>query len=99
MLTMTENAATAISTLVDGAQAPTDAGLRISDSAEAGPALELALTAGPEPADEVVEAADVQGRSARVFLDGTASAALASKTLDAAADDEGRLQFGIREQA
>jgi len=98
VLTLTENAATAIATLVEGAQAPADAGLRISDSAEPGPALELALAAAPEPADDVVEAPGADGRGARVFLDGPASAALAGKTLDAGADGEGRLQFGLREQ-
>ncbi|SCX48763.1 Fe-S cluster assembly iron-binding protein IscA [Klenkia marina] len=98
MLTLTENAATAIRTLVEGAQAPADAGLRISDD-PTGPALELAITGGPEATDQVVEATGTEGHGARVFLDDQAAAVLADKTLDAAADDEGRLQFGIREQS
>ncbi|CAB4936331.1 MAG: Fe-S cluster assembly protein HesB [Actinobacteria bacterium] len=98
MLTLTENAATAIRTLVDGVQAPAEAGLRISDD-PTGPALELAITGGPEAADQVVEAQDPDGRGARVFLDDQAAAVLADKTLDAAADGEGNLQFGITEQA
>lgn len=98
MLTLTENAATAIRTLVEGAQAPEDAGLRISD-APGGPELELAITGGPAPADQVVEATDHEGHGARVFLDDQAATVLADKTLDAAADGEGRLQFGIRDQA
>ena len=93
MLTLTENAATAIRTLVESAQAPADAGLRISDD-PTGPALELAITGGPEAADQVVE-----GPGARVFLDDQAATVLADKTLDAASDGAGNLQFGITEQA
>ena len=89
MLTLTPNAATAIRALVDASELPEAGGLRISDDPD-GTALTLALAALPAEDDRIVDDA-----GAHVFLAPHAAALLDDKTLDAATDEEGRLQFGI----
>jgi len=88
MLTLTENAATAVKTI--SAQIPTDTGgLRIRDT---GPdtGFELALAPQPEPQDTVVEAS-----GARVFVDEVANFALADRVLDAEMNDDGSVRFAL----
>lgn len=88
MLTLTENAATAVKTI--SAQIPADGGgLRIRDT---GPqtGFELALAPEPEPRDTVVEAS-----GARVFVDESASIALEDRVLDAEVGDDGSVRFAL----
>ncbi|CCG01856.1 hypothetical protein [Blastococcus saxobsidens] len=92
MLTLTTNAATTIRTLVEGSEVPDAGGLRIAKEPGAG-ALTLSLAALPAEDDQILDAS-----GARLFLDPEAAVMLDDKTLDAGADAEGRLTFGIAEQ-
>jgi len=88
MLTLTENAATAVKTIT--AQIPVvGAGLRIRDT---GPqtGFELALVQEPEPTDTVVET-----DGARVFVDEVASVALNDRVLDAELGADGSVRFAL----
>jgi Fe-S cluster assembly iron-binding protein IscA len=91
MLTLTPNAASAIRALVDGSDLPDAGGLRIADE-PGGQALTITLAAVPAEDDQVL---DEMG--ARVFLAPQAATLLDHKTLDAATDGEGHLQFGVSE--
>lgn len=92
MLTLTENAQTIITGIVDGAQAPQTGGLRIAQDAD-GAGLGVTVAAAPEAEDQVVEVA-----GAKVFLDASAAVALDDKVLDAAASPDGRVDFAIGQQ-
>jgi Fe-S cluster assembly iron-binding protein IscA len=88
MLTLTDNAATAVKTI--SSQVPTEgAGLRIRD---AGPdtGFELAIAPTPENGDDVVET-----DGARVFVDAAASPALDERVLDAEFGDDGSVRFAL----
>jgi Fe-S cluster assembly iron-binding protein IscA len=90
MLTLTDNASTAIKDLSDRALGTTTGGLRIS-SPEAGSSnLSVAVAPAPEPQDAVVENA-----GARIFLDANASEVVADKILDAQLDDKGAVRFAL----
>jgi len=90
MLTLTDNASTAVKDLTGRAVGTETGGLRIS-SPEAGSSnLSVAVAPAPEPADDVVENA-----GARVFLDANASAVVADKVLDAQLDDRGAVRFAL----
>ena len=92
MLTITPVAATAVRAIVEASEVPSDAGgLRIAKDAEQR-ALAISLAAVPAEDDTVVDA-----DGARVFLDEQAAQLLDDKVLDAGADDQGRVQFGIGE--
>ena len=82
MLTLTENAQTAGETLTTRAGLPAEGGLKIAEQDSGG--FELALVAGPEPGDDVVE----QG-AARVYVDQRTSQTLADQRLDVEAAGEG----------
>ena len=92
MLSLTTNAATTIRTLVEGSEVPEAGGLRIAKDPAVG-SLTLSLAAVPAEDDQVLETS-----GARLFLDPRAAVILEDKTLDAASDSEGRVQFGIAEQ-
>lgn len=93
MLTVTPNAATEIKNITEQPEAPEGTGLRItSDPGQS--SLTLSIAAVPAEDDSVVEAG-----GARVFLDQPAAQLLDDKTLDAAVDNEGRVQFALAEQA
>ncbi|SFS10591.1 Fe-S cluster assembly iron-binding protein IscA [Agrococcus baldri] len=92
MLTLTENAQTVITGIVDGAQAPQTGGIRISQDLE-GSGLNVAVADQPEGDDQVVESA-----GAKVFLDPQAAIALDDKVLDASAQPDGRVDFAIGQQ-
>ncbi|WP_405218725.1 Fe-S cluster assembly protein HesB [Agrococcus sp. Ld7] len=92
MLTLTENAQTVITGIVDGAEAPQTGGIRISQDLE-GSGLNVAVANQPEAEDQVVESA-----GAKVFLDPQAAVALDDKVLDAAAQPDGRVDFAIGQQ-
>ncbi|GAA3759963.1 hypothetical protein GCM10022240_10650 [Microbacterium kribbense] len=94
MLTLTENAATAVKSIVsNGADADT-AGLRIhsADDQTAGFALTIAPT--PEAEDAVVEES-----GARVFLDAGATLALNDQVLDAQVGEDGAVRFDLALQS
>jgi Fe-S cluster assembly iron-binding protein IscA len=77
MLTLTDNARTAVSGLASQAGVAPDGGLRIVESATTQGSLELSVVAAAEPGDEVVEAAE-----AHVFVAGATAPALSNLTLD-----------------
>ena len=97
VLTLTDNATAIVSTLVSRQNDAPDAGLRIhsapTQDASGAAHLAVAVTADPEPADQVVE---IQGT--RLFLDDAAAAALDDKVLDAGVDDEGSVSFAVLPQ-
>jgi iron-sulfur cluster assembly protein len=86
VLTVTHEASKAIQTLTDQTPEPDSAGLRISvePGDEGAPQLALAVTEGPDPADQVVDA-----EGAHVFVAQSAGQFLDDKTLDATMKDEG----------
>jgi iron-sulfur cluster assembly protein len=92
MLTLTENAVSVIRNLTDQQEVPDGAGLRIATDPQAG-ALTLSLAESPAAGDQVVD-----NSGARLFLDAEAAILLDDKSLDAAVDPEGRVQFAVGEQ-
>lgn len=94
MLTITEEATTAIEQIVASPELPDNAGLRIASSDEPG-RLELSVTLAPNEDDVVV---DVGDEGARVFLEPEAADFLDDKVLDAAPVAGGQLRFSITEQ-
>jgi iron-sulfur cluster assembly protein len=93
MLTLTDNAASAIRSLTAQPDLPQQAGLRIMKQGEEGPLFQLALTEGPAAGDQVVETG-----GARVFVESEAIAELDDKALDAQVNEQGDLAFRIAEQ-
>jgi iron-sulfur cluster assembly protein len=91
MLTLTATAATTIRELVQRSEVP-EGGLRIADD-PTGASLTISLAAVPAEDDQVLDAA-----GAKLFLDPKAAQVLDDKTLDAGADAEGRVQFGVAQQ-
>ncbi|CAM5784077.1 adhesin [Cellulomonas persica] len=83
MLTLTDNARTAVEALTEQSGLPAESGgLRIAQQ-DTG-AFDLALVTGPAPGDDVVEAG-----GARVYVDERTSATLASQQLDVEAAGNG----------
>ena len=93
MLTITDDAVTAIRSLTSQPDLPVDTGLRIMKQGAGGPAFQLALTEGPADGDQVVE----EG-GARVFVEPAAAAVLEDKALDAQVNEQGDLAFHISDQ-
>jgi Fe-S cluster assembly iron-binding protein IscA len=95
MLTVTDDAVTAIRTLAAQNDLPAQTGVRISSTTgESGAtALGLSVAEGPLPEDEVIE---VQG--ARVFVDSAVAADLEDKALDAQVTEQGQVQFMLANQ-
>ena len=92
MLTMTDNAADVVKTIVEQTVAEEQAGLRISRAADE--SLALTPASGSEPGDQVVEE-----NGARVFLDVGAALVLDDKILDAKVEADGSVQFAVGVQA
>ncbi|MFC8191996.1 adhesin [Cellulomonas sp. NPDC057328] len=82
MLTLTDNARTAVETLTQSAGLPDEGGLRIAEQDSGG--FELALVAGPDPGDDVVTAGD-----AHVYVDPRTSRTLTDQRLDVEAVGDG----------
>ena len=93
MLTLTDNAVSAIRTLTSQQEPASEAGLRIMAQGEEATSFQLALTEGPIAGDQVVE----EG-GARVFVDPAAAAVLDDKALDAQMNQQGDLAFSIFDQ-
>ncbi|MFS0701572.1 adhesin [Cellulomonas sp. 179-A 4D5 NHS] len=82
MLTLTENARSAVEDLTTQAGLPDTGGLRIAESTERAGSLELALVAAPTPGDDVVTAG-----GATVYVSAETTDALADQQLDAEGAD------------
>lgn len=94
MLTLTDNATTVVTTLVNRRTDAADAGLRIhSTGTDKQARLSVVVADHPEPLDQVVE---VSGT--RLFIDEPAAAALDDKILDAGVDGEGSVSFTVLPQ-
>lgn len=90
MLRLTDHAASMIAELLDDAELPDGAGLRIAQRDDH-PALAMALTEAPGPEDVVVVDHDVT-----VFLGPVAAERVAEQVLDARAGETGSA-FYLRE--
>ena len=84
MLTLTDNALTAVRTLTQDPEAPEGAGLRIMPGTEG---LELILVADPVPGDALID-----DGGARVYVEPEAAELLKEQTLDAQVED-GQVSF------
>jgi iron-sulfur cluster assembly protein len=95
MLTLTDNAVTAIRALTSQPEqsSSSETGLRIMGRGEGVPPFQLALAETPATGDQVIEA-----NGARVFLADDTAQALADKALDAQVDDEGGVAFSVAPQ-
>ncbi len=92
MLTLTENATTAVKNLA--AQIPADTGgLRISEAAAPETGYALTLATAPEPDDTVVE-----NEGARVFVDPVATIQLDDRVLDARVAEDGSVGFALAQR-
>lgn len=92
MLTVAPSAAEAITTLVTSNGLPEDAGIRLSPAGSEnanGAGLQIEVTDGPGPADQVIEQ-----DGAHVFVDPEVADALEDRTLEASAQDN-RVAFAI----
>jgi len=92
MLTVTNNAATAIRDITSQDAVPPGSGLRIA-SEDGGNALVLSLVAQPSEGDQIVDSA-----GARLFLDQQAAQLLDDKELDVTVDPSGDVQFAVGDQ-
>jgi iron-sulfur cluster assembly protein len=95
MLTLTENATSAVKSIV--AQAPevvVEGGLRIKSSADGRTDYNVAVVPSGEPGDLLVEA-----EGARVFLEESAALSLDDKVLDARITEEGAVTFALGSRA
>lgn len=93
MLTLTDTASTVVKEFVVRAGEAESGGLRIDAPSPQSTDFTVAITAAPEPDDQVVEQ-----DGARVFLAEPATIALADKTLDARVDEGGRVAFDLLPQ-
>jgi iron-sulfur cluster assembly protein len=91
VLTLTDQALTAIRNLTSRPGLPEETGLRIASEGSSG--LSLSLSAGPQAGDRVIEEADVQ-----VFVQPDAAAVLDDKALDAQVGHDGEVSFVLQPQ-
>lgn len=93
MLTVAPSAAEAIATLVSSNGLPAEAGVRLSaapsTNTEGGVGVQIALTDGPAPDDQVIDEGD-----AHVFVDPDVAPVLDESTLQATAQDN-RIAFAL----
>jgi iron-sulfur cluster assembly protein len=94
MLTLTDQATSAVKTIT--AQFPdiSEGGVRIQGSGSPESQFQLSVVPGPQPADSVVE-----NDGARVFLDTDAAVVLDDRVLDAQVDGQGGVQFAVTSQS
>lgn len=93
MLTLTENASTIVKDISTQPGLPETAGLRITSGNEEDPTLEVSAAEQAEPGDLLVEQA-----GATIYLDSAAAVLLDNKILDAAVDQEGKVEFALSVQ-
>jgi len=94
VLTLTDQAVSAIRNLTTRRGLPAETGLRIAPQDGGAGGLELSLSDGPQAGDRVIEEADVQ-----VFVQPDAAAALEDKALDAQVNEDGQVSFMLQPQA
>jgi len=92
MLTLTENASTIVRDITAQEGMPETAGLRITTEAVGRQQPGFAISAAEEPQsdDQVVEQA-----GATLYLDQASAELLDDKILDAAVDEQGRVEFAL----
>jgi len=94
MLTLSDQAVTAIRSLTTRPGLPAQTGLRIAPGEADSGGLSLSLSDGPQAGDRVIEETDVQ-----VFVQPEAAAALDDKELDAQVSENGEVSFLLQPQA
>lgn len=94
MLTLTDQAVSAIRDLTARAGLPPETGLRIAPEDGDARGLALSLADAPQAGDQVIEASDVH-----VFVQPEASEALEDKALDAEISENGEVSFTLQNQA
>lgn len=94
MLTLTENACTAVRDLTTRAGLPESGGLRIAESEQQLGSFELALVPEAVPGDEVIDGSS----GATVFVPRETATALADLTLDADPSQTGNPGFTLAPQ-
>lgn len=90
MLTLTEQATSAVKTITAQFPDVAEGGVRIQGSGAPESQFQLTVVPAPEPADAVVE-----NDGARVFLDTEAALVLDDRVLDAQVDGQGGVQFAV----
>ena len=93
MLQLTENATSVIHQIVDTAELPEGAGVRIAAAADEPGHLAIAPAPMPEADDAVIE-----DSGARVFLESVVVPLLDGQRLDAGVDEQGRVSFQLEPQ-
>ena len=94
MLTLTDQAVSAIRGLTTRPGLAEETGLRIAPQDGDTGGLALSLTDGPEAGDQVIEESDVH-----VFVQSDAAAVLEDKALDAQVNEDGEVSFQLQSQA
>jgi len=94
MLTLTDQAVTAIRNLTTRPGLPAQTGLRIAQGEADTGGLALSLSDGPQAGDRVIDETDIQ-----VFLQPEAADALEDKELDAQVSEDGEVSFLLQPQA
>jgi len=90
MLTLTENASTIVRDITTQPGMAETAGLRITTEGGAQQGFAISAADQPQADDEVVEQA-----GATIYLDPESSELLDDKILDAAVDEEGKVEFAL----
>lgn len=90
MLTLTEEATSAVKTITAQFPDAAQGGVRIEGAGSPDSQFRLSVVEAPEPADAVVE-----NEGARVFLDTDAAEVLDDRVLDAQLDGQGGVQFAV----
>jgi Fe-S cluster assembly iron-binding protein IscA len=94
MLSLTDNACSAIRAIADSRELPESSGIRISSASPGEPGrLTLSTAEEASEGDQTVEA-----NGARVFLDASAANVLGNSVLDAARDEKGRFTFSFAQR-
>jgi iron-sulfur cluster assembly protein len=90
MLTLTENASTIVRDITTQPGMMETSGLRITTEAGDQPGFQISAASEPEAEDQVVEQS-----GATIYLDNQSAELLDDKVLDAAVDDQGRVEFAL----
>jgi iron-sulfur cluster assembly protein len=93
MLTLTENASTIVRDITAQPGMAESAGLRITSEAGDQPAFSISAADEPQLDDQVVEQS-----GATIYLDQESAVLLDDKILDAAVDEQGRVEFALAQQ-
>jgi iron-sulfur cluster assembly protein len=94
VLTLTDQAVSAIRNLTSRPGLSAETGLRIAPESNGEGSLALSLADGPQAGDQVIEEADVQ-----VFVQADAAATLQDTALDAQVSETGEVSFVLQRQA